>query len=163
LEGKKYRALGENCQAVSEVLGQVLMIAIVVLAFSSIAITIFSDAIVINPPHKQHTAISERIDTNADIIQILHSGGEAINLKAIKIILSVNGKLAKFNVSDPSVKILNSRGSASNNGFLMLGDCIEINMKQLGIYLKDNDTVDMYLVNTKSGHVIQRAELHGGE
>lgn len=163
MESRKYRALGENCQAVSEVLGQVLMIAIVVLAFSSIAITIFSDAVVINPPHKQHTYISERIDTNADIIQILHSGGEAINLKAIKIILSVNEKLAKFNVSDPSVKILNSRGSASNNGFLMLGDCVEINMRQLGIYLKDNDTVDMYLVNTKSGQVIQRAELHVGE
>jgi hypothetical protein len=93
----------------------------------------------------------------------LHSGGEEVNLKALKIILSVNGKLAKFNMSDPSVKVLNSRDSASNNGFLMLGDCIEINLRQLGIYLKDNDTVDMYLVNTKSGQVIQRVELHGGE
>jgi hypothetical protein len=163
LEGKKYRALGENCQAVSEVLGQVLMIAIVVLSLSSLAITIFSDVVVINPPHKQHTHISERIDTNADIIQILHSGGEDINLKALKIILSVNGKLAKFNMSDPSVKVLNLRGPVPNNGFLMLGDCIEINMRQLGIYLKDNDTVDMYLVNTKSGQVIQRFELHGRE
>jgi FlaG/FlaF family flagellin (archaellin) len=128
LEGKKHRALGENCQAVSEVLGQVLMIAIVVLSLSSLAITIFSDVVVINPPHKQHTYISERIDTNADTIQILHSGGEEVNLKALKIILSVNGKLAKFNMSDPSVKVLNSRDSASNNGFLMLGDCIEINL-----------------------------------
>jgi hypothetical protein len=66
-------------------------------------------------------------------------------------------------MSDPSVKVLNSRDSESNNGFLMLGDCIEINMRQLGIYLKDNDTVDMYLVNTKSGQVIQRVEFHGGE
>jgi len=163
LEGKKYRALGANCQPDSEVLGQVLMIAIVVLSLSSLAITIFSDVVVINPPHKQHTYISERIDTNADTIQILHSGGEDINLKALKIILSVNGQLAKFNMSDPSVKVLNSRDSKSNNGFLMLGDCIEINMRQLGIYLKDNDSVDMYLVNTKSGQVIQRVEFNGRE
>ena len=87
MEGKKHRALGENCQAVSEVLGQVLMIAIVVLSLSSLAITIFSDVVVINPPHKQHTYISERIDTNADTIQILHSGGEEVNLKALKICL----------------------------------------------------------------------------
>ena len=138
------------------------MIAIIVLSLSSLATTIFSDVVVVNPPHKQHTYISERIDTNADTIQILHSGGEAINLKMLKIILSVNGKLAKFNMSDPSVKVLNSRGSVLDNGFLMLGDCIQINMRQLGIYLKDNDTVDMYLVNTKSGQVIQRVELHGG-
>jgi len=163
LEGKKYRALGENCQAVSEVLGQVLMIAIIVLSLSSLATTIFSDVVVVNPPHKQHTYISERIDTNADTIQILHSGGEAINLKMLKIILSVNGKLAKFNMSDPSVKVLNSRGSVLDNGFLMLGDCIQINMRQLGIYLKDKDTVDMYLVNTKSGQVIQRVAFHGGK
>lgn len=163
MEGKKYRALGENCQAVSEVLGQVLMIAIIVLSLSSLATTIFSDVVVINPPHKQHTYISERIDTNVDTIQILHSGGEAINLKTLKIILSVNGKLDKFNMSDPSVKVLNSRGSVLDNGFLMLGDCIEINMRQLGIYLKDNDTVDMYLVNTKSGQVIQRVALRGGK
>ena len=93
----------------------------------------------------------------------MHSGGEAINLKMLKIILSVNGKLAKFNMSDPSVKVLNSRGSVLDNGFLMLGDCIQINMRQLGIYLKDNDTVDMYLVNTKSGQVIQRVAFHGGK
>jgi len=49
VKGKKYRALGEDCQAVSEVVRQVLMIAIVVLAFSSIAIVIFSD-VVVNPP-----------------------------------------------------------------------------------------------------------------
>jgi hypothetical protein len=45
----------------------------------------------------------------------------------------------------------------------MLGDCVEINARQLGIYLKDNDTVDMYIVNTKSGQVIQRVALHRGK
>ncbi len=44
MEGRRHRALREDCQAVSEVVGQVLMIAIVVLAFSSIAVVIFSDS-----------------------------------------------------------------------------------------------------------------------
>ena len=130
--------------------------------FIFITTTIFSDVLVINPPHKQHTYISERIDVNGDTIQILHSGGEGINLKTLKIILIVNGKLAKFNILDPSVKVLNSRGYVLDNGFLILGDCKEINMRQLGIYLKDSDTVDMYLVNTRSGQVIQRVAFHGG-
>ena len=80
MEGKKYRALREDCQAVSEVVGQVLMIAIVVLAFSSIAIVIFSD-VVVNPPHTPHTDLQESIDPTNNRLYIFHVGGEAIDLK----------------------------------------------------------------------------------
>ena len=90
MEGKNYRALSEDCQAVSEVVGQVLMISIVVLAFSSIAVVIYSDVVVANPPHTPHTDLFEKINTDNDIIKIIHTGGEAIDLEKIKIILSVN-------------------------------------------------------------------------
>jgi FlaG/FlaF family flagellin (archaellin) len=163
VERKKYRELGEDCQAVSEVIGQVLMIAIVVLAFSSIAITIFSDEGVVNPPHIPHTDLSEKINTNTDIVQIIHNGGEAIDLKAIKIILSVNGDPFSFNLSDPGVTFFSSNGSESNNGVLMLGDFIEINTSQRGLDLKNDDTIDMYFVHTPSQQVIQRVTLQNGK
>ena len=76
MEGKKYRALGEDCQAVSEVVGQVLMIAIVVLAFSSIAVVIFSD-VVVNPPHTPHTDLQEKIDP-MPILYIFQSVGKPL-------------------------------------------------------------------------------------
>ena len=91
MEGKKCRALGQDCRAVSEVYGQLLMISIVVLAFSGIALTVFSDGGAVNPQHTPHTDLRENINTNTNTVQIIHSGGEAIDLSAIKIIFSVNG------------------------------------------------------------------------
>ena len=86
MEGKRHRALREDCQAVSEVLGQVLMIAIVVLAFSAIAVVIFSEVIV-NPPHTPHTDLQESIDPTNNRLYIFHVGGEAIDLKNVNIVL----------------------------------------------------------------------------
>lgn len=159
MEGKKYRALDENCQAVSEVVGQMLMIAVVVLAFSSIAAVIFS-GIALNPPHTPHTDLSEKINTNDNTIKIIHSGGEPIDLKAIKIILRINEQqIPPYNMSDPGIEVLNLDGFDSNNSTLMLGDYIVVNTSQRRIDLKDNDTVDMYFVYTESNQVIQRVTL----
>lgn len=172
MEGKKYRALGEDCQAVSEVVGQVLMIAIVVLAFSSVAVVIFSD-LVVNPPHTPHTDLSEKIDTNADTVQILHSGGEAIDLRDIKIILIVNEAQYEFNMSDykkpdSEVKVRHSDGRLFNlnDSVLMLGDYITIytNYTNLEndadrIDMNDDSAVKMYFVHTPSQQVIQSVTL----
>ena len=103
MEGKKYRALGQDCQAVSEVIGEVLMIAIVVLAFSGIALTVFSDGGAVNPPHKPDTALREKINTDTDTVLIFHSGGEAIDLDEIKVVLSVDGTQTEFNVFSDNV------------------------------------------------------------
>jgi FlaG/FlaF family flagellin (archaellin) len=179
VEGKKYRALGEDCKAVSEVVGQVLMIAIVVLAFSSIAAIIFSD-IIVNPPHTPHTDLSEKINTIDDTVTILHSGGEAIDLKAIKIILSVNGIRNEFNMpdpsnSDPGVEIRQLDGSLSNDSALMLGDYIvihtnldtdekpETDENQKRIDMKTTDVIDMYFVYIPSQQVIQKVTLQNGK
>ena len=171
MEGKKCRALGEDCQAVSEVVGQVLMIAIVVLAFSSIAVVIFSD-VVVNPPHTPHTDLSEKIDTSADTVQIIHSGGEAIDLEAIKIVLIVDDIPDEFNVSDYNasdsnnynrVKVRHSNGSPSYDNVLMLGDYITVytNLETdtYRIDMKHNSTVKMYFVHMPSQQVIQSVTL----
>ena len=179
MEGKKYRALGEDCKAVSEVIGQVLMIAIVVLAFSAISAIIFSDVIV-NPPHTPHTDLSEKINTVDDTLTILHSGGETIDLKAIKILVSVNGIQNEFIVPDPSnsdpiVEIRHLDGSLSLDSVLMLGDYIVIHTNQdtnknyvngknqKRIDMKNTDIIDMYFVYIPSQKVIQKVTLQSGE
>ncbi len=152
MEDIKYRVFGENCQAVSEVIGQMLMIAVVVLAFSGIALTVFSDGGVVKPPHTPHIDLQESINTSDDTIQIIHSGGEAIDLSAIKIILIFPtgqkefSKLEDFD-EDKSIGL--------NDNVFTLGDCIVINDKNI---TSGND-IDMFFVHTPSKQVIQRAVL----
>ena len=78
MEGKKRRALGQDCRAVSEVYGQLLMISIVVIAFSTIAVTVFSDGGVVKPEHTPHTDLQEKVNTTTNTIKIFHSGGEPL-------------------------------------------------------------------------------------
>jgi hypothetical protein len=156
-----------------------LMIAIVVLAFSSIAAVIYSD-IIVNPPHTPHIDLSEKINTIDDTVTILHSGGEALDLKAIKIILSVNGIRNEFNMpepsnSDPGVEIRHLDGSFSNDSALMLGDYVvihtnldtdekpETDKNQKRIDMKTTDVIDMYFVYIPSQQVIQKVTLQNGK
>lgn len=158
MEGKKKRALEGDCQAVSEVMGQVLMLAVVMLAFSSIAVVIFSDEVNINPPHTPKADLQERIDTGANTVKIFHKGGEAIDLEDAKIVLNINGQQEVFELSsDPSVSY-----DATNN-VLMAGDYIVIDTNlSRGIDLKSTDTIDMYFVDTESDQLIQRVMLQSG-
>lgn len=78
MEDKKYGGVPlQDCQAVSEVMGgTVLMISIVVLAFSSVALTIFSEGDSMDPPHTPpHTNLRENINTSEDTVEIFHNGG----------------------------------------------------------------------------------------
>jgi len=93
VEDKKYGVPLQDCQAVSEVMGTVLMISIVVLAFSSVALTIFSEGDSMDPPHTPHTNLRENINTSEDTVEIFHNGGEEIDLKDIMIILNTQDKL----------------------------------------------------------------------
>ncbi|KKG11443.1 type IV pilin N-terminal domain-containing protein [Methanosarcina sp. 2.H.A.1B.4] len=164
MEGKKYRALGQDCRAVSEVIGQVLMVAVVVLAFSSIALTVFSDGGAMKPPHVPRTDLQENIDTGTDTVQIFHSGGEAIDLEDIKVILSVNGMQAEFNMSDPGVTVFDPEGNnMSSNDVFVLGDYIVINTAGSGLNMTGGDAIDMYFVHTLSQQVIQKAVLQRGD
>ena len=158
MEGKKYRALGKDCQAVSEVIGQVLMVAIVVLAFSSIAVTVFSDGGAINPPHVPRTDLEESINRSGETVQIFHSGGEAIDLEDIKIILSVNGTQAEFNTSDLGVTVYDAK--TPSDDVFMLGDYIVINSSGSKVNVTDeNAAIDLYFVHTESRQVIKKAML----
>jgi len=162
VKGKKYRALGEDCQAVSEVVGQVLMIAIVVLAFSSIAIVICSD-VVINPPHTPHTDLQANLqpsnsnNTNYTLC-VLHTGGEAIDLKNAKIAyLNASRQTDYFNnLEDVS---FSREGHESENGNLMLGDFIKFDIPRNNLTFTEYGTIDMYFVYTPSQQVIQKFTL----
>ena len=133
------------------------MIAIVVLAFSGIALTVVSEGGILNPPHIPLTDLQENINLGDDTIQIFHIGGEAIDLSAINIILSANGKRTEFNSSEFKVKNLD--GSNSTDDVLMIGDCIVINTTGKEVNLMGGDAIDMFIVHTPSEQVIQKTVL----
>lgn len=158
MEGKKFRALGKNCHAVSEVYGQLLMISIVVIAFSTIALTVFSDGGAVKPEHIPRIDLQETINTRNNTIAILHSGGEAIDRSAIKIIVVVGGQQLPYDGTDKtsfSIKKLKDNGPKD---VFMLGDCIEITDKKF----KSGVDIDMFFVHTPSQQVIQRTVLQSG-
>ena len=159
MEGnKKPRGFFRDCQAVSELMGVVLMISIVVLAFSSIAVTVFSDGGTMDPTHTPHTNLRENLDKPKNTVKIFHNGGEAIDLKYIKIILEVDGEQVEFNMSDPAVTVLNPEGNNSNDTVFNLEDCIVINSSSK-VDITDADAIDLYFVHTESGQVIQKTML----
>ncbi|MDD2340166.1 MAG: type IV pilin N-terminal domain-containing protein [Methanosarcina sp.] len=173
MEGKKFRALGKNCHAVSEVYGQLLMMSIVVIAFSTIAVTVFSDGGAVKPEHIPNTDLRENVDMKNSSISITHGGGEAIDMSAIKIILSVkkagDPDLKHLEFSGSNLDIRNPNGNnyaPSNNAVFMLGDFIIIDTikpdDSNGLTLESSDDIEMFFVDMPSQQVIQKAVLQKG-
>lgn len=172
MEGKKRWALFQDCRAVSEVYGQILMISIVVLAFSTIAITVFSDGGAVKPEHTPNTDLRESINADTNDILIVHSGGEAIDLSAIEIILNVNGLqvVPPYDMSMSSFTVKDPDGDDSDSSVFRLGDCIIINTNTTTdpadsnkkLDLKTSDDIEMFFVDKPSQQVIQKAVLQKG-
>ena len=136
------------------------MISIVVLAFSGIGLTVFSEEGIGNPQLTSHTDFQENINPCDDTIQILHVGGEAITLDEIKVVLSGNGNQTEFDGSGPCVTVLHPNGSVEpKNGAFMLGDCMEINTIGEKVNLMSGDAINMFFVHTPSQQVIQKTVL----
>jgi FlaG/FlaF family flagellin (archaellin) len=156
VEGKKRRELYPDCQAVSEVYGEMLMISIVVIAFSTIAVTVFSDEGVVKPEHIPHTDLQENFNLSTNKIQIVHSGGEAIDKSAIKIIVNVNNGEKRGEFKNVSPK----RPDGTVDNVFALGDSIQIDTTSMN--LKAGDDIVMHFIDTPSQQVIHTAVLQRG-
>jgi FlaG/FlaF family flagellin (archaellin) len=157
VEGKKYREFEKDCRAVSEIYGQLVMISIVFIAFSGIALTVFSEVSIENAQSIPHTDLQETINTSDNTIQIYHIGGEAIDLSSIKIVLNDNGQQTELNSSEFKVK--NPDGSNSTDDALILGDCIVIDTIGKGVDLIGGNAMDVFVVHTPSKQIIQKTVL----
>ncbi|AKB46274.1 hypothetical protein MSKOL_0497 [Methanosarcina sp. Kolksee] len=157
MEGKKYRVLCQDCRGVSEVYGQLLMISIVVIAFSTIAVTVFSEGGAVKPEHIPNTDLREKIHANT--LYITHNGGEAIDRSAIKIILTAGNKRSEY--SGVGLTIKNPEGTPleSSDKLFTLGDYIEI---EISDDLMNEKEIEMFFVDTPSQQVIQKVILSTG-
>jgi hypothetical protein len=131
-----------------------------------IGLAVFSDHGAVKPEHIPHTDLQENFNINDSKIQIVHSGGEAIDKSAIKIIVNVNGeKMGEFDNVEPK----GPDGKADS--VFTVGDYIEISTKELvpdptsHTGKRDptsEDTIEMFFIDTPSQQVIQKAVLQRG-
>jgi Protein of unknown function (DUF1628). len=141
----------ENTDAVSEIIGEVLMTAIAVLAFSIVAVFIFSYA---SPQEKVHADIQGWVDVDSDTIYLRHTGGETIDVSGIRIVLDINGTRRDLTSSE----LVQIKGNTAWN----LGETIRINTSELwSDSIDQNDYVGMVMITTDSNFVVKSGTLLG--
>ncbi|WMW23222.1 type IV pilin N-terminal domain-containing protein [Methanolobus mangrovi] len=141
----------ENTDAVSEIIGEVLMTAIAVLAFSVVAVFIFSYA---SPQEKVHADIQGWADVDSDTIYLRHTGGETIDVSGIRIVLNINGTRRDLTSSE----LIQIKGNTAWN----LGETIRINTSELwSDSIGQNDYVGIVMITTDSNFVLKSGTLLG--
>lgn len=137
-------------QAVSEVMGVVLLVGIVVIMLSVLGVSVFAQD---GPDDVPHTNVQEIMDISTDTIYLKHNGGEPISTEDAEIIVNINGRKYVYTSS----QIYENLG---NSSVWKIGDTIEINtMSTWKVNLQNNDKVELVLIDTPSNELIQKSRL----
>ncbi|MEM2925429.1 MAG: type IV pilin N-terminal domain-containing protein [Methanocellales archaeon] len=142
------RELFQSEGAVSEVIGELLMTSIAVVAFSIVAAFVFSYPINEDTPHVEVQAWAKAPST----IYLKHVGGDPVDVKNLRIVICING----------SISIWNSSRSSFSTWFL--GDIIKINTTldiTPGMNFSTSETLEVAVFYIKSGQQIARGYLKG--
>ncbi len=128
--------------AVSEVIGEVLMVAIVVIAFGVIATVAYS--YFTGPSVAPNIDVTGIVNEDLDKIYLKHNGGEWIEGGDFKVLLRINGTIYQYN----------------HTGEWRLGDTIEINTSsEYGVDLKRGEEVEALLVHLQTGKMISSGKI----
>jgi FlaG/FlaF family flagellin (archaellin) len=146
-----------DTNAVSEVIGEILLTAIAVLTFAVIAVFIFSNAV---PQEKVYAEIRGWANAGSDEVYLFHAGGQKIDLSDTRIILNVDGVTRELS----SAELLKLKSSS----IWQLGEVISINVSSWGNITPDGHISATVLdLNTnmviKSGLlIVDTGHLGGG-
>ncbi len=149
---KNTQTFVEDCHAVSEVIGELLMTAIAVFAFAMLAVVLLSYQGTTMP----HVDIDSWVDVDDDIINVRHSGGDMVETGNIQIILNLNG----------TQRVLTPNNVSTIFGMTTwrLGDIIAINTSQMwNIKINSSDYLYATVVHTGHDIILQSGMLLGDE
>lgn len=133
---RRTRKNARNQNAVSEVMGEIMMVVVAVVAFTILTAAILS---IQTPQSTPRTDVAAWADTNEDTVNIQHGGGEAIDLNNLAIVLEINMNRNTLNSSN----IISLLGKQ----YWELGDVIAVNTSSLwGLPINGNDTVNLLLI-----------------
>ena len=142
-----------DTHAVSEVIGEILLTAIAVIAFSVIAVSVFSYA---DPQEQVHADIQGWVDVSSDTVYLRHTGGERVDITKTRVLLDINGTRRELS----SNELEQIKGS----DIWDLGETIKINTSELwSESIGEDDNVALIMLTTDSNLVIKSGTLLGDE
>ena len=107
---------GKNDEAVSPVIGVILMVAITVILAAVIAAFVFGMGTPTKAPQVQLKVTATNISTNLDIMKISHDGGDPLVLKDEKI--TITDAVTGATVSGVNAMPLTGTSSSPGGGFM---------------------------------------------
>ncbi|MEA1966352.1 MAG: type IV pilin N-terminal domain-containing protein, partial [Euryarchaeota archaeon] len=150
---KRTETFTKDCDAISEIIGELMMIAIAVVVFGLLVAIVFSYE---GPADRPQADIDGWVDVGTETVYFRHGGGELIDVKDLTIMLNLNGTSVELSPADLA--------SIYGNPGWGLGDTIEIDtLDEWGITIGEDDYVGATIVHTGAGVVIQTGTLLGGE
>ena len=150
---KRTETFTKDCDAISEIIGELMMITIAVVAFGLLAVIVLSYR---GPADIPHADIEGWVNAGTDTVYFRHGGGELIDVEDLKIMLNLNGTSVELSPADLAL-IYGKPGWG-------LGDTIEIDtLDEWGITIGEDDYVGATIVHTGAGVVIQTGTLLGEE
>ncbi|WP_321418268.1 LamG-like jellyroll fold domain-containing protein [uncultured Methanomethylovorans sp.] len=147
----KEKSLVENCDAVSELIGEILLTGIAVIAFSTIAVFLLSPQGTIEKPIVD---VDGWVDTNIDTIWIRHAGGDGVQIDNIKIYVDINND--RFEISPQQLSALHTKP------LWELGDTISLDASTLwGRDVIDTDQIYVVMVHVPSNTILKSGMVLG--
>jgi len=147
----KEKGLVENCDAVSEIIGEILLTGIAVIAFSTIAVFLLSPQGTIEKPIID---VDGWVDSNIDTIWIRHVGGERVQVDNIKIYVDINND--RFEINPQQLLALHTKP------LWELGDTISLDASTLwGKDIINTDQVYVVMVHVPSNTILKSGMVLG--
>lgn len=136
-----------NCNGVSEVIGEVLMLSIVIILFSSVGSCLFS---LEGPEEFPHAEMHGWMEMSSDTLYLKHKSGETLNVNELEIVLNVNDQRYPFSSENISSKL-------DGKNYWEIGDVITIEIgSECGVTIQQGDRVSLYLIHVPTSKVVQK-------
>lgn len=140
----------KNHSAVSEIVGTVLLLGIVVIMFSFLGAYTFAQK---SPDDVPHTRLQEWRDSSGDTIYVKHSGGDFLYTENCEIVFNIKGEKYVYT----SEMIFKGLG---NESVWRLGEVLTIDAGNLwGVNITNDDEIELLVVDIPSKQPIQKARL----
>ncbi len=153
------KQLTSDERAVSELVGEVLLMGIVVVAIGLIAVSVYS--YLNNDPETPHIEVDGITNIGKNEIHIKHQGGDPIECENLRVLVSVNGTaLDPFDDTSPLRWGLREKGIGNFDRWTLGNILVLDTMPEVNI--TEDDTIRVTLVSLSSNRVIMSGEVFGG-
>lgn len=141
----------ENNEAVSEIIGEILLTGIAVIAFSVIAVFLLSPQ---GSTEKPSLDVDGWVDSNTDTIWLRHVGGERVQADNIRIFVDINTN--RYEISPQQLTSLYTKPSWE------LGDAIGLEASALwGKDIMNTDQIYVVMVHVPSSTILKSGMVLG--